>query len=478
MASRLDWTKEILFENGTLCFKIPFEWKERYKPSEHHGMFYEDTPTSGTFRLYLNAIKSENTLTKEDVTKRLDAIKQTDKITFLENGNALKQYIAKGDAKGKPLTILYWTLAHIAEPNLMYLVNFSYTIFSEFEKEEWFINEAKFLTEQIKAARFDKKSKYEIATNLKYELIFGNEYWERFNVQWQRATEFISWYSEEFAEITTLYPSYIKDIAKGINIVYNKIHEGRIKFPKAEFKEAKDAIYIMPIAFAEFLKKQHGWDWYYFIEGEDKHLGFFIVSPNRKMAINPWQLVSFERWAERKKYVDELVEIILSGKLESLCTETFRFYEPWNATNSNTFVSVDNLYLIKLPSHWKVNSDDRFRVFSEQDGLEMSITNYTKTIQEAGVINADFFKGMKLDLYKRYEQEGGYIPLTEHEVTDQYITKTFKVGNENHYCYTTSYIVGNKVILIDIFLYQNENYKTANIQLIKDMINTIAPRVA
>lgn len=139
-----------------------------------------------------------------------------------------------------------------------------------------------------------------------------------------------------------------------------------------------------------------------------------------------------------------------------------------------TWHFIDKIYKIQLPTDWKFVESDRFRVIGEKDQIEFALTNYVKPIEQAGKIDASFFKGFKLGLYERYINEGGYISYNDLEVSDAHIAHSFKVGEETQYCYTTAKTVDGNVVLIDVFMYHVGEYQESNKTLIKDILETIS----
>lgn len=155
MPGALNKTKQIDFLEGLISFRIPENWVEEYKEEELSGAFYEDIPTSGTFRIYLLLLKPPRPLQKENVGEVLNAINQASgEIVFLPNGNACKKYVERTDEDDEAITIYYWSLANVYAPDSARLANFSYTIMTQFEEESWVKKEIEFLNREIEAAVF------------------------------------------------------------------------------------------------------------------------------------------------------------------------------------------------------------------------------------------------------------------------------------------------------------------------------------
>lgn len=157
MSSDLSKTKTIKYRGGIVNFDIPSDWVEEYE-QDGGGTFYEDIPTSGTFRINVLTMKSPTPVKKTEVSKVLSSIgSNNSEIISLPNGNAYKFYLERSVDAEEKITIYYWILAQIIEPEHARIANFSYTILSNQEESSTIKNELQFLTDQIENAVFYPK---------------------------------------------------------------------------------------------------------------------------------------------------------------------------------------------------------------------------------------------------------------------------------------------------------------------------------
>ncbi len=119
---------------------------------------------------------------------------------------------------------------------------------------------------------------------------------------------------------------------------------------------------------------------------------------------------------------------------------------------------VDNFYIISLPANWKQYKSDRFRAKTNDDKLQVSITNYANQSNGDFKINSSFFKDLKLHLYENFVTEGEYEPYDDLKVTDKFITKSFKVDEETQYYYTTAKNVNGQLVITDIIVREVGEY--------------------
>lgn len=158
MASDLTKTKEINYRGGLVKFVVPSDWVEEYDEENGGGTFYEDLPTSGTFRIYVLTMKSPNPVKKSDVANVLESVASPNmEVKKLPNGNAYKFYLQRSTDSGEDITIYYWSVAQIVEPYHARIANFSYTILSNQENSEHIKSELRFLNSTIENATFYPK---------------------------------------------------------------------------------------------------------------------------------------------------------------------------------------------------------------------------------------------------------------------------------------------------------------------------------
>lgn len=150
MNTDLSMIKEIKFPGEILTFNIPQHWIEEYEDTGNEGMYYEDSPSSGTLRVKLLTMKSPQIMTSENVADVLKSI--NGEMITLSNNNVYKHYYEEAVDSGHQITIFYWSLAQILEPYNVRLVNFSYTILSKKRNIESTLNEIYFITKQVEQA--------------------------------------------------------------------------------------------------------------------------------------------------------------------------------------------------------------------------------------------------------------------------------------------------------------------------------------
>lgn len=119
---------------------------------------------------------------------------------------------------------------------------------------------------------------------------------------------------------------------------------------------------------------------------------------------------------------------------------------------------VDNFYIISLPVEWEEFESDRFRAKTSDGKLQISITNYVNQIKNDFKIDNKLFKDLKLKLYDNFVTEGGYEPYEDLKVTDNFITKSFKVDDETQYYYTTAKNINGQLIITDIIIREIGSY--------------------
>ena len=154
MASDLSSSKEINYRGGLVKFHVPSDWVEEYDENGG-GTFYEDLPTSGTFRIHVLTFKSGSPVSKSEVPKVLDSVATSDtEVKKLPNGNAYKFYSKRSIESDEEITIYYWSVAQIVEPSHARMANFSYTILSNQEGSKRINDELEFLKLSIENAVF------------------------------------------------------------------------------------------------------------------------------------------------------------------------------------------------------------------------------------------------------------------------------------------------------------------------------------
>ncbi|MEH6491185.1 hypothetical protein [Halopseudomonas sp.] len=147
-------SKEISYNGGLITFSVPQDWIEEYD-QQVGGSFYEDSPTSGTFRLHVVTMRSPAPVTKSEAVNVLQSVGEPDDpISTLSNGTAYKTFSEKAVDSGNDITIYYWSLAQIIEPNHARIANFSYTVLSSQVGTTQYQEEIDYLLNSIRNARF------------------------------------------------------------------------------------------------------------------------------------------------------------------------------------------------------------------------------------------------------------------------------------------------------------------------------------
>lgn len=147
--------KQVTYRGGIITFTIPEHWLEQYEP-DGGGIFYEDTPNTGTLRLNVITLESPKPILADDAFLNLSKLKNVEVGTIqrLENGNALATSVQHANEEGQAITLYWWYIANLTPPNHMQLANFSYTVLTAQENDPQVIKEIRTLTEAVKNAKF------------------------------------------------------------------------------------------------------------------------------------------------------------------------------------------------------------------------------------------------------------------------------------------------------------------------------------
>ena len=147
--------KEVQYRGGLVTFAIPKQWVEEYEP-DGGGMFYENSPDTGTLRLNVITAKSPKSLSADAAFEELLAIKgvSRENAQRLANGNAFATSIQHSSERGRDITLFWWHLSHAIRPNHLRIANFSYTVLSSQEASSSVQSEVQLLTKYIKEAKF------------------------------------------------------------------------------------------------------------------------------------------------------------------------------------------------------------------------------------------------------------------------------------------------------------------------------------
>jgi len=141
-------------------------------------------------------------------------------------------------------------------------------------------------------------------------------------------------------------------------------------------------------------------------------------------------------------------------------------------------VSVDNVYLIDIPTDWTQYESDRFRTVNKSKNLNFSVTNYGKPLDIANPFTLDELKNETFALFERFVNEGGYEAIDDRETNNNYVYQAFKVDNETQYYYYTFREGIGQLIRIVFILKENGNYKDSTKQLLLEIGSSIKIKIA
>jgi hypothetical protein len=150
--------KKILYRGGVVEFSIPATWKEDYD-QDGGGMFYEQSPDSGTLRLKLITAKSPSPINEKSASDALKGLKaaQSRHVDLLPNGNAVLHFSEPAVEAGHKLHMLYWIVANPVGTNHLRVATFSYTLLEGQQNQARFTNEIALINFQIRNATFSKE---------------------------------------------------------------------------------------------------------------------------------------------------------------------------------------------------------------------------------------------------------------------------------------------------------------------------------
>ncbi|UIR57003.1 hypothetical protein LZQ00_04105 [Sphingobacterium sp. SRCM116780] len=112
---------------------------------------------------------------------------------------------------------------------------------------------------------------------------------------------------------------------------------------------------------------------------------------------------------------------------------------------------IDNLLTIQLPIEFIPYESDKFRAKTENGKKSISIASYQKEWKGEN-INKKFFEELKLNLFDRFVNEGGYEAYDDLKVTDEFIRKSFKVEEETQYYFTSARLINNNLIITEYII--------------------------
>jgi hypothetical protein len=146
--------KKINYRGGLISFDIPDSWKEEY--NSEGGIFYEDSPNSGTLRVHVLTLKKKGAISAQDEIKRIESLHKSNnaKMTITNENDIFLSYKKEEMDDNTPIIIFFWEKYQILQPNIFRIAMFSYT----FPKLNNKISpEVTMLEESIKSAEFTNR---------------------------------------------------------------------------------------------------------------------------------------------------------------------------------------------------------------------------------------------------------------------------------------------------------------------------------
>lgn len=101
-------------------------------------------------------------------------------------------------------------------------------------------------------------------------------------------------------------------------------------------------------------------------------------------------------------------------------------------------VFVYNSFYVDLPVDWVPYESDRFRTKGRLDGVQFSISSYSKPMQPHafGVMMHEGLQNSE-GMFRNFVEEGGYIPNDDLQRAETYLYQSFTVDEETQYYYHT-----------------------------------------
>lgn len=144
--------KQIIYRGGIVVFSLPDAWVEEYEP-EGGGVFYAPGDDTGTLRLDVITAKSPSPVSSSASGEVLAKIGYPH-AENLPTGGAISKHVSREVDRGAPITIYWWYLANVVEPDHVRIASFSYSILSSQEKSERTASDISFIEQSIRNARF------------------------------------------------------------------------------------------------------------------------------------------------------------------------------------------------------------------------------------------------------------------------------------------------------------------------------------
>jgi hypothetical protein len=145
--------KQINYRGGLVVFALPGTWTEEYEP-EGGGVFYAPGDDTGTLRLDVITAKSPNPVTSADSGAVLLKTGNSH-VESLPTGAAIAKRVSREVDRGNPITIYWWLVASVVEPDHVRIASFSYSILSSQEQSERTALDLSFLEQSIRDIRFN-----------------------------------------------------------------------------------------------------------------------------------------------------------------------------------------------------------------------------------------------------------------------------------------------------------------------------------
>ncbi|MFC6644216.1 hypothetical protein ACFQBQ_01130 [Granulicella cerasi] len=152
--------KTIVYRGGVVAFRVPATWLEEYSDVDG-GMFYEDTPDSGTLRVKVITMESPKPVGAVSARDNLDRVTAPIRrrvpgceTRVRADGHPVFRYSEMAFEQGVPLILHYWIVANELPPNHLRLVTFSYTVLASRPTEEETLRDLDMLFGEIESAVF------------------------------------------------------------------------------------------------------------------------------------------------------------------------------------------------------------------------------------------------------------------------------------------------------------------------------------
>lgn len=143
--------KRIVYRGGVAEFVIPTTWREEYEPAGG-ATFYEDNPESGTLRLNVLGVESENTPAEQMAATAF----RSGVVESTRTGLPLHREEKEAEENGELLYIYRWEVAVPVQPRHLRLAIFSYTILAS-QKYPLFVAQVATLDSSIREASFSQE---------------------------------------------------------------------------------------------------------------------------------------------------------------------------------------------------------------------------------------------------------------------------------------------------------------------------------